>query len=45
MKLIFGELAELLLLGGQRAVPQKLSQLGYKFKFTDVESALRDLLT
>ena len=45
MKLIFGELAELLLLGGQRAVPQKLSQLGYKFKFTDVELALRDLLT
>ncbi|MBI4791112.1 MAG: TIGR01777 family protein [Chloroflexi bacterium] len=45
MKLVLGELAELLLLGGQRAVPHKLTQLGYQFNFADLEAALRDLLT
>lgn len=45
MKLALGEMAELLLLGGQRVVPQGLLQAGYPFQFRDVEPALRDLLT
>ncbi len=44
MTLALGELAELLLLGGQRQVPQRLLEAGYKFQFTDAERALRDLL-
>ncbi len=44
MKLAFGEMARLLLLGGQRVIPERLSQHGFKFKFIDVEAALRDLI-
>ena len=44
MQFALGELAELLLLSGQRQVPQRLLEAGYKFQFTDAESALKDLL-
>ncbi len=44
LKLAFGEMAKLLLLGGQRAVPKRLQELGYRFRFADVDAALRDLL-
>ncbi len=44
MKLALGEMAELLLLGGQRAVPQRLQQAGYVFKFADAQLALSNLL-
>jgi uncharacterized protein len=44
MKLALGEMAELLLLGGQRAIPAKLAKLGYRFKFSEAEPALHDLL-
>ena len=43
LKLALGEMAELTLLGGQRAVPERLNQLGYTFQFSDIEAALRDL--
>lgn len=43
MKTIFGDMS-LLLLEGQRAVPQKLLELGFKFKFETAQAALRDLL-
>jgi len=43
MKAIFGDMA-LLLLEGQRAVPQKLLELGFIFKFETAQAALRDLL-
>jgi uncharacterized protein (TIGR01777 family) len=43
MKLALGELAELLILGGQRDVPKHLQALGYRFRFVDAEAALRDL--
>lgn len=43
MRLVFGELAELLLLGGLRAVPRRLDQLGYQWQFTDVQTALADV--
>ena len=43
MKLALGEMAELLLLGGQRVTPARLKQLGFQFRFTELEAALRDL--
>ncbi len=43
MKLALGEMAELLLLGGQRVLPARLVQAGYLFKFADAQSALQDL--
>jgi uncharacterized protein (TIGR01777 family) len=44
MKLALGEMAELLLLGGQRVLPARLSEAGYGFQFPDAQSALQDLL-
>ncbi|MBI5653794.1 MAG: TIGR01777 family protein [Chloroflexi bacterium] len=44
LKLALGELAELLLLSGQRQVPHRLLELGYAFKFSDVDAALRDVV-
>ncbi|MEW5720290.1 MAG: TIGR01777 family oxidoreductase [Chloroflexota bacterium] len=44
LKLALGEMAELLLLSGQRVVPEKLLQAGFKFQFADAENALRDVL-
>ena len=38
-----GELS-VLLLGGQRAVPRRLLEAGFRFSFTDLDSALDDLL-
>ena len=43
MRLLVGEVATVVL-DGQRAVPQKLLELDYAFRFTDAESALQDLL-
>ena len=43
LKLALGEVASMVL-EGQRAVPKKLLDLGFKFRFPDAESALRDLL-
>lgn len=42
MRLMFGEVATLLL-EGQRAVPERLRELGYAFRFPTLEGALRDL--
>jgi hypothetical protein len=39
---MFGEVATVVL-AGQRALPKRLLELGYPFKFMDAESALRDL--
>jgi len=43
LKLLLGEFAEVVL-DGQRAVPKKLFDKGFRFRFTDVNDALRDLL-
>ncbi len=43
MKMAFGEVAEILL-EGQRAEPRRLQELGYRFRFSDAEAALRDLV-
>lgn len=44
LRLLLGEMSSVLL-NGQRAIPQRLLQLGFTFRFPDAESALRDLLT
>jgi len=43
LRLAFGEVATTVL-DGQRAVPQRLLDLGFPFRFPDAGSALRDLL-
>jgi uncharacterized protein (TIGR01777 family) len=43
-RLAFGEMADELLLSGQRVVPKRLSETGYAFSCPDLESALRHLL-
>jgi hypothetical protein len=43
LRLAFGEVAEVVL-RGQRAVPQRLLDLGFTFDFPEAEAALQDLL-
>ncbi len=43
LRLLLGEMASLVL-EGQRAVPQRLLDIGFSFRFPDAEAALRDLL-
>jgi len=43
LRTLFGEMATILL-DGQRAVPQRLVQVGFDFEFPEVGPALRDLL-
>lgn len=40
LKVLLGEMADALLLSGQRAVPAKAEKLGYQFAFKDLDSAL-----
>ncbi len=44
LRLAVGEMADSLLLKGQRVVPRRALDLGYRFRFPEVEGALRDLL-
>ncbi len=44
LRLLFGEMADVLLTG-QRAVPRRLLEAGYTFRFPDLEPALEDLVT
>jgi uncharacterized protein (TIGR01777 family) len=43
VRLAFGELADALILGGQRVVPTRVTALGYEFKHHTLEPALRDI--
>ncbi|MDF5775800.1 TIGR01777 family oxidoreductase [Pseudomonas syringae] len=43
LKVLLGELS-VLLLGGQRARPERLQEAGFTFKYTELETALQDLL-
>jgi uncharacterized protein (TIGR01777 family) len=43
LRMALGELAGLLL-GGQRALPVRLQEAGFRFRFTDLDLALADLL-
>jgi NAD dependent epimerase/dehydratase family enzyme len=44
LRLAFGEMADQLLLAGQRVLPAKLQASGYTFRFTQLREALEDLL-
>ena len=44
LRLALGEMADALLLTSIRMVPAQALKLGYRFRFTDVEEALTDLL-
>jgi uncharacterized protein (TIGR01777 family) len=43
LRIALGEMADMLL-QGQRAIPSRLMQMGYAFRWPDLEPALRDLL-
>ena len=43
INMVFGEMGTVVL-DGQRAVPQRLQELGFEFKYNTIEPALRDLL-
>ena len=44
LRLLFGEMADEMLLSGQKVLPEKAVKVGYKFKYTDLEGALKRLL-
>jgi uncharacterized protein len=44
LRILLGEMAGPLLLQGQRVIPLKLSEAGFKFRFSNLENALRDIL-
>ena len=44
LRLLLGEMAQALLLEGQRVLPRRLQALGYSFRYPGPEAALRDLL-
>ena len=43
LRLLFGEMSTILL-DGQRAIPRRLLQLGFRFRFPEAGSALMDVL-
>jgi NAD dependent epimerase/dehydratase family enzyme len=45
LKMLLGEMAEGLLLSGQRAIPAKPEQLGFQFRYRDLEPALRAIFS
>ena len=44
MRLALGEMADELLLEGQRVTPSRLLDAGFAFRFTSLDSALIDIL-
>jgi len=44
MRIMLGEMADELLLSGQYVVPSKLTQAGFEFEYSDIETALSALL-
>jgi uncharacterized protein (TIGR01777 family) len=44
LRLALGEMADALLLSGQRALPVRASDLGFSFRFNNVDEALADVL-
>lgn len=44
MRLMFGEMADVILLAGQRALPERLLSRGFPFRYPRVEEALQNLL-
>lgn len=44
MRLLMGEMAEELLLSGQRVIPKRLLEAGYEFQYPEAGSALQEIL-
>jgi hypothetical protein len=44
LRLAFGEMADVALLGSQRVVPARLAEAAYDFRFPSLEGALRHVL-
>jgi uncharacterized protein (TIGR01777 family) len=44
VRLMFGEMGDNLLLQGNRVIPRKLEQMGFRFEFPDLEAALTHVL-
>ena len=44
LRLIAGEMADAILLAGQRQVPARLQKMNFKFEFPELEGALRDVV-
>ena len=45
LKLVFGEMAQDLLLDGQKVLPRRLESAGYKFQHPDLDEALADVIS
>ncbi|WP_299873926.1 TIGR01777 family oxidoreductase [uncultured Cocleimonas sp.] len=44
VKLLFGQMGEELLLSGQKVIPEKICQAGYKFKYNNLADALANIV-
>lgn len=44
LRIMLGEMADTLLLNGQRVLPKRTRELGYSFQYPDLELALRNIL-
>ncbi|NOR43733.1 MAG: TIGR01777 family protein [Gammaproteobacteria bacterium] len=44
LKLMLGEMAQELLLSGQRVMPKKILDAGYRFKYAELKDALREVV-
>ncbi len=44
VKLLFGKMGEDLLVNGQKVLPQRITDAGFKFIYNDFEDALKDIL-
>ncbi len=44
LRTLFGEMADAILIKGQRVVPKRAQELGFRFKFPGIDAALEDLL-
>jgi NAD dependent epimerase/dehydratase family enzyme len=42
---MFGEMAKEVLLSGQRAMPRRLLEAGFRFRYPDAKSALEEMLS
>jgi hypothetical protein len=45
LRLAMGEMADALLLGSQRVMPERLKQAGFRFKHPSLRRALHDIIT
>lgn len=44
IKILFGEMGDYLLLKGQRVLPKRLNELGFKFTYPKIDAALNDMI-